>query len=134
MPERRPYVPREPAPAPRSAGKPEPGLYAMRWNAKTPEMAARIRYERSLDPVTAKPVDRSWFWHGDINGKDDPDPSPQPTERVWRIWHSRHLRPIDQAEYDFLIRHRAWARSHAPTSPEAEPQRPANPNKTPLAI
>lgn len=107
----------------RSTWYPEPGFYRLRLVKKGPMVPCRIRHEPPRDPETGEFLDRSWYWHGDMAGQDDPDPSPEPTQRVWRIWLSNH-KPIEEAEYNFLVAEIVWAKQYAPEEPNANPRSP----------
>lgn len=103
----------------RNMARPEPGYFQMRLTKGGVFVPARILYAPTRDPETNEPLERSWYWHGIINGEPDPKPMPSPTDRVMRIWTGG--RRIDKAEYDFLLADRTWAKQHAPDLPEARP-------------
>lgn len=100
---------------------PQPGWFRMRLVKGGPTVPARIAYGPQRDPETGLELDRSWLWHGEINGQPDPNPTPAPTETVMRIWTSGA--PITEAEHDYLAADRAWAAEFAPHLPEANPTR-----------
>lgn len=104
----------------RGTGKPTPGLYAVKLRKGGVEVAARIAFEPTRDPDSDELLDRSPHWSATINGETDPDPSPEPSDRVWRVYEFG--RRIDEAEYRFLLADRMWAREHAPNLPEASPR------------
>lgn len=108
----------------RQVGVPQPGLFRLRLAKGAPFVAARIVHEPSRDPEDGSILDRSPLWRGDINGEIDPNPSPAPTEAVWRIW--LHGDPIDEAEFTYLSKDAEWARQHAPDDPRARPREKAD--------
>jgi hypothetical protein len=132
MSERRPYSGPEKrktvASAPGAHAWPVPGLYQGRLVTHGPLVAMRIRHEVTPDPwVAGNRQDRSWYWHGDINGVPDKYPRPIPTDRVWRIWHCRDLNPVTPERYEWLVKDREWARKNAPLSAEARPHKRVRP-------
>jgi len=74
--------------------------------------------------------ERSWMWETWIDGKLSRAPSPDPLKAdVFRVW--LHGDEINEDAYRHLIADREWCRRHAPLSPEANPDRradPRNPN------
>jgi hypothetical protein len=124
---RKPHVPRADRPAPRNAGRPEPGYYELSLTKGAPTVGARIEYGPPEDPENpGEFLDRSWYWRTTIDSEPDPKPSPAPTEATWRVWHARDMKPINERRYRFLLEDRAWARKYAPDSPEANPKRRPN--------
>jgi hypothetical protein len=140
----KPWTPRDPnatRPAdpargvPRSVSEPVPGLYEVKLRRTAPSCAAQIILAPTPDPdFPGNEMDRSLLWRTEINGAPDPEASPTPTERTYRVWHSRFLRAVGPERYDYLIRDRAWARAHRPELPEARPEHPVDPARAPLAI
>ena len=148
MSERRPYVPTAKAlerqarnvvmeeriaalpPGYGGTRAPVPGLYAWRAIKGGPEIAARIRHEPTRDPVTGEPLDRSWYWSADIDGATDLSPGVTPSDNCWNI--SIFGRPIDEAEYRYLVANSEWARQHAPATPEADPWSSVDLNTAPV--
>lgn len=105
----------------RQVGRPEPGFFKLRLVKGGPLVGARITLGPTIDPETGEPLDRSPFFAGEINGKPDPDPRPEPSDAVWRIWERGER--IGEAEYRFLIEDRAWVAQHEPYRPEATPEK-----------
>lgn len=109
----------------RGTEKPMPGLYAWRFVKGAVEVGAEIRYAPTPDPdFPDNPQDRSPLWWANVNGQEDPEPQPTPSETVWSIYVFG--RRIDRAEYQFLLADREWAREHAPHRPEANPTKPVD--------
>jgi hypothetical protein len=104
----------------RRVDMPEPGFFRLRYSAKHPWMAARITYGPPIDPETGAPqVERSFLWCGEINGEMDPNPTPDPSEMVMRIWLGSER--ITEAEYRYMTETAKWDRAYAPSSPTANP-------------
>lgn len=94
--------------------EPQPGMWAVRLVAGGPEVAAGIfrRLRRAPDPAAPANI------QGECNTLEAYlDGRPVRLAAVWE----RRGRPIDRAEYDFLLADRAWAKRHAPHLPEARP-------------
>ncbi len=109
--------------APRDIGKPEPGFFQIRKVRGGPFVGARLIYGPPSDPETGEPLDRSHEWETWIDGRLVRDPSPDPVAAgVYRVW--TFGTPIAEAEYQFLVDHRAWARTNASDSPEANAGNP----------
>jgi hypothetical protein len=108
----------------RQVGKPEPGFFKLRLVKGGPLVGARITHGPTIDPDTGETLDRSPFYAGEINGKPDPDPRPEPSDAVWKIWE--HGERIGEDEYRFLIADRAWVAQHEPHRPEANPTKPVD--------
>lgn len=53
----------------------------------------------------------------------------QDPEEAW-LWLADH--PIEESEYRFMVAQTIWVKNHAPTEPEAAPQRPMDINKLTL--
>ena len=100
---------------PRVMNKPEPGLWAIRLRKGGVEVAARIFLCDHEPGHPGNKLDQP-FMDAEING-----------ERVHpdRIWHTRG-RPIDEAEYQYLLKVYEWARQHAPNDPAANPHQPVD--------
>ena len=119
--------------APRNIGQPEPGFFKMRLVRGGVYVGAKIEYGPGLDPESGEPLDRSYQWYGEINGKAVSSPSPDPAEaEVFDIWI--HGKPITENEYKYLIDDREWASNHAQQSPEAQPRQKINPRNQPPAL
>lgn len=99
----------------RVLGQYEPGWWAMKLVKKGVEVAACIQYERTAaEPSNPDNLmDRSAILTARINGEIVP---------LDRVWLSRG-RQIDEAEYNWLLADRAWAKKYRPNSPEANPGR-----------
>lgn len=108
----------------RLVGQPAPGFYAVKLVKGGVEVGARITHGPTADPDTGELLDRSWHYAAEINGVPDPNPRPEPTERVWRV--HEFSRRISEAEYRWLIADRAWCKRFAPSLPEANPYQPIN--------
>jgi hypothetical protein len=103
----------------------KPGLYAITLAKNAPEVGCLVAYGPPIDPLTGETLDRSYRWSVWINGKEVHN-SPAQYDRllIGRV--------ITEAYYRWLLADRAWARQHAPDSPEANPrQRVEKPTKTP---
>ena len=100
----------------RYTDRPVPGFFKMRLAKGAPEVAALIFIACPLDPFYGFPMDRPRHIEAMINGK--------PSD-VDRVWLSKSVR-ITQAEYEYLIADRAWAKEYAPETPEAEPNKALN--------
>ena len=108
----------------RRVDAPVPGFFRLKLVKRGVFVGAQIIYAPTADPVTGEPLDRSWYWHGVLNGVPDPNPMPIPTPRTWQIW--LHGDPIPEAEYRFLVADREWASENSPDSPEANPTKPVD--------
>jgi hypothetical protein len=106
-----------------SALEPTPGLYRMPLRRGGVRVAVKIWYGAPLDPVTRDEMDRGHRWQALAN--DDP----VDFERVWPVCAKE---PIDQAEYDHLVRLARWSKQNAPDAPHANPRRPVNYLTAPL--
>lgn len=133
MTERRPYVPTTKRAlqiaeqlqyGQRILAQPQPGFYRVKLVKGGVWVGARITYGPTLDPETGEPLDRSWLYAGTINGEADPDPRPEPSDAVHRIWE--HGERIDEATYQWLLDDRAWAAANEPHRPEANPKTPVD--------
>jgi hypothetical protein len=101
----------------RDVGEPQVGFYRMRAVKGGRFVGARIYIDVIDDPdFPENEMDRSPMWHGEINGVVDPDPSPAPTEAVWRI--HEHGERVDEAEFLFLRADADWQREHTDDEPE----------------
>jgi hypothetical protein len=106
----------------RQVGTPALGYFAYRLTRGGVEVAAKIEYRPLTDPETGEPqTERSSYWFATVNGENDPDPRPEPSERVWRV--SEFGRRITEAEYRFLLADRQWVAQHQPHRPEATPEK-----------
>ena len=95
-----------------------PGFYAVRMAKGAVEIACEVGYGPTVDPATGEPLDRSWYWTVAFDGEVPPSyssPAVYPRLLIGR--------PIDRAEDEFIVADRAWARAHAPSSPEAQPRK-----------
>lgn len=109
--------------APRQVDRPEPGLWALRLAKGGVEVAARIFIAHTTrDPISGDFIDRSPHLAAEINGK------PADPYEVW----TRRGRPIDDAEFRYLIDDREHARNHRPNDPEANPRKPVSLANIPL--
>lgn len=115
---------------PRYIGDPQPGFFQIKLVKGGVVVGARIRFAPQVDPDTGEELDRSWYWHGEINGWIDKRCAPAPTERVWRIWLGGER--ISQPKYEWLVADRAWAAQYAKDTPEARPWRPVDWSTVPL--
>lgn len=114
----------------RFVGQPTVGFYRLRLVKGGPFVGARILYGPTPDPDDADNVmDRSPLWRGEVDGALEPNPSPQPTDAVWRIYERGER--IDEATFRFLLAEADWCRSHRPDEPIADPRRPIDMMKTP---
>jgi len=100
--------------------QPVAGFYKMRLVRGGPFVAVRVFFEASRDPATGDVCDRSPRWQASIDGRE---------ADIWRAWPYCSGRPIDQAEYDYLLAVSAHARKHDPSMPEAVPGKPIDMNK-----
>lgn len=75
--------------------KPVAGLYKMRLVRNGPWVPVRIWFAPSCDPATGEECDRSPHWQAEING--------QPCDSIWSAWPSCSGRPIDEADYHFML-------------------------------
>ena len=99
---------------------PEVGTFRLRLVKGGPWVAARIRHEPTRDPDDGTFLDRSFYWFGDINGENDPNPAPSPNERVHRIWLWGER--VAEDEFLFLLRDAEWATNYQPDDPRARPR------------
>lgn len=86
-------------------------------------VAIRIWYGPPLDPIDGSVLDRSYRWMATAN------------ERVIdfdRVWPACIKSPIDEAEYQHLIRTAKWAERNAPDGPHANPTKPVDHFTAPL--
>lgn len=112
---------------PRHVAQPRPGYYALRLVKDGPFVAAMITHAPTLDPETGEPMDRSPLWSAFIDGELVEEPSPDwVAAGVGRIWHAGER--VSQEDYDYRLALAAWAREHAPNSPEANPFKPVDYN------
>jgi hypothetical protein len=109
---------------PKILAQPQPGFYKLSLVKGGVLVGARITYGPTCDPDTGEALDRSWFFAGEINGKPDTNPRPEPSDAVYMIWE-RGIR-ITEDEFNYLIDHRAWAAQHQPHLPEADPRKPVD--------
>jgi len=91
------------------------GFYKMNLAKNAPDVGAVIYIPCPIEmhPEFWNYLDRPWRVCAQINGRE---------VEVWRIGISLSV-PISQAEYEFLIADRAWAKAHEPEAPEANPYR-----------
>jgi hypothetical protein len=95
-----------------NVGDPVPGLYRARRSARHPWRPVRIFYHEPVDPETGEPLDRPRPLTATIGGK---------YVNPFVIWSWCADKPIDQAEYDYLMTLAAM-----PGQPEATPEKPVN--------
>jgi hypothetical protein len=110
---------------------PQAGLYKTRLVRGGPVVAVRIWH--GLPLIDGEAQDRAPQWCVEIDGR---------TERIERdddagyrcsvpldpmsVWPRCAAHVIDDAEYQFLLRRRAWAHEHAPDHPLTRPRRPVD--------
>lgn len=115
---------------PREISKPRPGLFKLRLVRGGPWVAARIVHMAARDPVTGEALDRSPLWSAYVNDELLAEPSPDYVEaKVNRIWE--YGRPIDLAEYKFLLAQHRHAARYEPNHPAADPRRAIDPLTSP---
>jgi hypothetical protein len=102
---------------------PTPGIYRLRLRSGAVYSAIRLWYGPPSDPVTGEEMDRMHRWQATANGQ------PIPYERVWPACEAE---PIDQAEYDHLMKTFEWGKTHAPDSPQANPHKRVDPLSAPI--
>ena len=97
----------------RAIASPEPCFRRLKQTRGGPWVAAIIWRPCPIEahPETFQAVDRHYQLEAEIDGK------PAGVDRVWTSGER-----ITSAEYLFLKADRAWAREHAPLSPEANPR------------
>ncbi|HEV2674106.1 MAG TPA: hypothetical protein VGV37_06150 [Aliidongia sp.] len=106
-----------------------PGLYAVRMRKGAVEVACKVAYGPSRDPLTGETLDRSPMWSIWINKPDTEEPDYcSPAVRP----HLLLGRPLDRSEYEFLLADRRWASEFAPSSPEANPKQRVEMSAIPL--
>lgn len=105
--------------------QPIAGFYRMRLTRGGHPVGIRIWYGAPLDPVTGEELDRSHRWQATANGR------PFDLERAWPRCADD---PITEAEHDHLCRVQAWGEAHAPDSPQANPERPVDLLRAPIAL
>jgi hypothetical protein len=138
VPAQRRYGPAAPQSGPlKAAGQergtnPEPGLFRVRLVRGGPYVAAEIRHEPPKDPVTKEFLERSFYWYAVINGEAEAARGIQPTHKVEQIWLFGEK--IDREMYEWLRADRAWARSWAPGSAEANPRKAIDLGKEPVVF
>lgn len=97
----------------RSVDTPEPGYFAIKLVKGGVRVGARLTYENGL-------------WVVSINGEPKGAPVSDPADNaaIWRVWHGGQF--IAESEYTYLIERAAWAASHAPADPYANPSQPVD--------
>jgi hypothetical protein len=103
--------------------RPEPGLYRIRRVKGGVSVPVKI-WRPCLCTIGGSDEEHQWTPACDrfpalralIDGWEDADPM--------TVWNS--CRPIEPAEYEFLVNDHAWARSHAGHLPQANPRLPVN--------
>lgn len=97
---------------------PTPGYWAVRLTRGGVEVGAAIlRLQTVVEPGEAdNRMERSSHWIAYLNGK---------IVSVETVWMKRG-RKITEAEYNYLVADRAWAARYAPSSPEANPDKPVS--------
>ena len=105
----------------------KPGLYAVRMAKGAVEYPLEITHRPTPDPATGEiNWERPHWWEIRLCGELIGEPSISfPCERDW------FGRPIDDAEFQYLLAHRTWARDHAPDRAEAHAYRPVDFLSTP---
>jgi hypothetical protein len=96
---------------------PRAGFYKLRLVRGGVHVGVRLWEGPPLDPVTRRPLDRSWRWQACCDGRLCP---------VDRVWPWCVGEPIGEDEYRWLLADRRWARSWAPGLPEANPREPVS--------
>lgn len=106
------------------ADKPEAGFYRTKLVRNGPWVGVRIWYDAPPDPDNpGELLDRSHRWQAEINGESCD---------IWRVWPFVSGRPIDEAEYRYLMALTHHAKEHAPEMPEASPNKPVDPLTLPV--
>ncbi len=90
-----------------------------------------LEFSRPIDPVTGERLDRSPTWKAFRDGHVEDvfdciiefDPDGEPVVKGERI---------TEAEYEYLLQDRAWARQHSPDAPEANPRKRVDLNAMPV--
>lgn len=77
-------------------------------------VAIKVWFGPPHDPVTGEELDRSYRWQASCNGE---------LIDLSQVWPMCGRDPIDEAEARYLIGLQAWARQHAPNSPQADPRK-----------
>lgn len=113
------------AAAGQDVSRPAEGCFRFKLRSGGVYGGVRIYFGPPVDPVTGEELDRSWRWQAEYNGE------PIDFDRVWPACAGD---PIDQQEYAYLTSLQAWAKEHAPTSPEANPHKAVNWLTAPLTI
>lgn len=90
-----------------SASEPTPGLYRARLVRGGVFGAIRIWHGPPNDPVTGEELDRSHRWQCTLN---------ESLVNIDRFWPACGKEPVDQAEYDRLVKQYQWAQNNAPDS------------------
>jgi hypothetical protein len=106
---------------------PVPGLYAMRLAKGGLRVAVRIWFGPAI--IDGEEQDRGHDWRVEIDGYTERLESDRDSGYRCRValdiheaWPFCAGNPIDQAEYDFLLRRARWARDYAPDHPAARPR------------
>lgn len=112
-------------PTGRDADEPVAGYYRHKLTRGGHPVGVHIFYGPPHDPVTGEEMDRSHRWQATVNNA--------PTE-IEFLWPSCGRDPIDKAEHDHLAAVQAWAKEHAPNTPQADPRRAIDLHTSPILI
>jgi len=104
---------------------PVAGFYRTKLRGGGVAVGIRIFFGPPCDPETGEEMDRSHRWQAHCNGQ---------FIEIDRVWPECARQQIDAKEYAYLSRLQAWAKEHAPNSPEADPRKPVNWLTAPLNI
>ena len=105
--------------------QPVAGYYRMKLISGGVLVGIKLWYGPPTDPDTGEEMDRSWRWQAHANGRYiDFD----------RAWPKCTGDPVDEQEYRYLSSLQEWGERHAPTSPEANPQKRIDWLTAPLTI
>ena len=104
-------------------------FYKTRLVAGGPWVGVRVAFEPPVDPLTSEVLDRSPMWSVEIDGELARAPSPDPDTAGTFLVEA--MRPIDEAEYDYLRRVKDHALKVDPRYPEARPNKKIDIGKLP---
>jgi len=109
------------------------GMYGVRLVGGGIRVPVRIWYGAPI--IDGEEQDRSPRWCVEVDGvttKTDDDGVRVPLDPIYDdIWPLCAGRKVDQAEFDFLTRRRAWAHKFAPDHPAANPRERIDVRKLP---